>query len=159
MELLTALSSPITRTMFCDKCFEAGRPTKSMAYMTYGYDSQEYIPNVHIGNIPMENLGITPHIIFPPSFHQKADDIYCRCYVVCGIIGCGFETVHDEANGSWKILTDTRARVHYFKAQDLKALILNPPREYYLENLDQRVWDVNEVISEQMRNIRKKGRR
>jgi hypothetical protein len=147
----TEIPSVITRTMFCEECYEANRPNKQTLYVVYGSGRKEHILYLHIGEVPKINIGFTPHLISNSITYVNTKGIFVKAKSVCSIVGCGL-----KINFSSNYKTSTR--FDYIKKPKYMNLIINQFKGllnfkdsgFQLSSIEDGNWDWQAIAKEQI---------
>jgi hypothetical protein len=90
----------ITRTWFCKKCFDAGRPHSMHPYLVYGSSHNDYLVKIARGS---GTPGYTPHIL---RIHKSTPSHIVFDYF-CGVCGVTLYEVEEYEN-CWDFKITTR---------------------------------------------------
>lgn len=158
---MSKLSPTMTRTCFCKNCKEVGFPKKLTAYTIYGQTHGSYNLNLHVGVVPKNNLGLTPHIFFDDTLHfrssTKDGSGYSVVKLLCGVLGCGYRVEYQE-NEIWKLYSVHEPDFTFMKSENLRSLNGYKDPDLYLNVADAANWNIREIVEEQQelfRNLRR----
>lgn len=114
------MSSVITRQLFCERCFKAGRPYSGLQFIVIG--SKGYHLREVERWVSKEERGFTPHLV---SLYKPIGDNDVAIMRVCGMLGCGLSLEPDKKNSDKSIIRYLKVSYDQISLADWNSLVLS----------------------------------
>lgn len=118
-------STVMTRQMWCERCFKAGRPHAGLQFIVIG-STGFHLRQVERW-VPKNERGFTPHLV---SAFKLLDDNTVAISRVCGILGCGLSLKDDPQDRNKGIFTYEHVTYEQLTLSEWNSIVSNKDLGY-----------------------------